>query len=67
MTFMFRSNYGICLLALSLVLPLVGIGWAQTAPPAASEPAKDYRQAVSLLEEAQQQLRPRIFPGPCPW
>jgi hypothetical protein len=55
MTFVFRCNYGICLLALSLVLPLVGIGWAQTAPPA-SEPAKDYRQAVSLLEEAQQQL-----------
>jgi hypothetical protein len=56
MMFVFRSNYGICLLALTLALPLVGAGWAQTAAPPASEPAKDYRQAVSLLEEAQQQL-----------
>ncbi len=37
MMFVFRSNYGICLLALSLVLPLVGIGWGQTAPPPASK------------------------------
>ena len=63
MMFVFRSNYGICLLALSLVLPLVGIGWGQTAPPPASDPAKDYRQAVSLLEEAQQQLEAKNLPG----
>jgi hypothetical protein len=63
MMFMFRSNYGICLLALSLVLPLVGIGWGQTAPPPASVPAKDYRQAVSLLEEAQQQLDAKNLSG----
>jgi hypothetical protein len=63
MMFVFRSNYGICLLALSLVLPLVGIGWGQTAPPPASDPAKDYRQAVSLLEEAQQQLEAKNLSG----
>ena len=63
MMFLFRSNYGICLLALSLSLPLVGIGWGQTAPPAASVSAKDYRQAVSLLEEAQQQLDAKNLSG----
>jgi hypothetical protein len=63
MMFLFRSNYGICLLALSLALPLVGIGWGQTAPPAASVPAKDYQQAVSLLEEAQQQLEAKNLSG----
>ena len=63
MMFLFRSNHGICLLAMSLVLPLVGIGWAQTAPPAASEPVKDYHQAVSLLEEAQQQLEAKNLSG----
>ncbi len=51
-----RRNYGICLLALALILSLVGAGWAQTATPTASEPAKPYRQAVSLLEQAEQQL-----------
>ena len=54
--FVFRCNYGICLLALALALALGGTGWAQTATPPASEPAKVYGQAVSLLEEAQQQL-----------
>src|SRR5450759_3000484 len=56
MIFVSRSNYGICLLALALALALVGAGWAQTATPPASEPAKAYGQAVSLLEQAQQQL-----------
>ena len=51
-----RRNYGICLMALALILSLVGAGWAQTATPTASEPAKNYGQAVSLLEQAEQQL-----------
>ena len=51
-----RRNYGICLLALALILSLVGAGWAQTATPTASEPAKNYGQAVSLLDQAEQQL-----------
>jgi len=51
-----RRNYGICLMALALILYLVGAGWAQTAPPTPSEPAKNYGQAVSLLEQAEQQL-----------
>jgi len=49
-------NYSICLMALALILYLVGAGWAQTAPPTPSEPAKNYGQAVSLLEQAEQQL-----------
>ena len=51
-----RRNYGICLLALALILSLVGAGWAQTATPTPSEPAKNYGQAVSLLDQAEQQL-----------
>jgi hypothetical protein len=54
MRFVFGINSGIYLLALSLAL--AGAGWAQTAAPPASDPAKVYGQAVSLLEEAQQQL-----------
>jgi hypothetical protein len=50
-----HRNYGICLLALSLILSLVGAGWAQTATPTAPD-ANSYRQAVSLLEQAEQQL-----------
>ena len=34
--FVSRCNYGICL-RLALALALVGAGWAQTAPPAASD------------------------------
>jgi hypothetical protein len=60
--FVFRCNYGVCLLALSLALALVGPGWAQTATPPASEPAKAYAQAVSLLEQAQQQLTENNLP-----
>ena len=51
-----RRNYGICLLALVLALALVGAGWAQTATPTAPEPTNLYRQAVALLEQADQQL-----------
>jgi hypothetical protein len=51
-----RRNYGICLMALALILSLVGAGWAQTATPTPSEPAKNYGQAVSLLDQAEQQL-----------
>ena len=54
--FVSRRNCGICLLALALALALVGAGWTQTAPPPAPEQAKDYAQAVALLEEAQQQI-----------
>ena len=57
-----RRNYGICLLALALILSLVGAGWAQTATPTASEPAKNYGQAVSLLEQAEQQLNAGNLP-----
>jgi hypothetical protein len=57
-----RRNYGICLLALALILTLVGAGWAQTASPTASEPAKNYGQAVSLLEQAEQQLHAGNLP-----
>ena len=51
-----RCNYGICLLALALALALVGPGWTQTATPPSPELTNLYRQAVSLLEQAQQQL-----------
>ena len=51
-----RRNFGICLLVLVLTLALMGAGWAQTATPTAPDPANLYRQAVSLLEEAEQQL-----------
>ena len=61
--FVSRRNCGICLLALALALALVGAGWSQTATPPASDPAKDYGQAVSLLEEAQQQLEAKNLPG----
>jgi hypothetical protein len=54
--FMSRGSCGICVLALALALALVGAGWAQTATPTASEPVKNYGQAVSLLEQAEQQL-----------
>jgi hypothetical protein len=57
-----RCHIGICLLALPLALALVGPGWAQTATPPASEPAKAYAQAVSLLEQAQQQLTEKNLP-----
>ena len=50
-----RRNFGICLLALALVLALVGAGWAQTATPTAPD-ANPYRQAVAHLDQAEQQL-----------
>ena len=54
--YLFRRNYAIYLLALTLILSLVGAGWAQTATPTAPDPANLYRQAVALLEQAEQQL-----------
>ena len=57
-----RRNYGICLLALALILSLVGAGWAQTATSTPSEPAKNYGQAVSLLDQAEQQLNAGNLP-----
>ena len=54
--YLFRRNNGICLLALALILSLVGAGWGQTGTPTASEPAKNYGQAVSLLDQAEQEL-----------
>jgi len=48
-------NYGICLLALVLALALVGAGWSQTATTPASD-ANSYRQAVTLLDQAEQEL-----------
>jgi len=53
--YLFRCNYGICLLALTLTLALAGAGRAQTAAPPAPD-ANPYRQAVAHLEEAEQQL-----------
>lgn len=53
---MSRSKYGICLLSLVLALALMGSGWAQTAKPASPDHAILYKRAVSLLDQAQQQL-----------
>ena len=51
-----RRNYGVCLLSLALTLALVGATWAQTATPTAPAPANPYRQAVTLLDQAEQEL-----------
>jgi hypothetical protein len=51
-----RGNYDLCLLALALILAMVGAAWGQAAPPASPEQAKNYRQAVSLLDQAEAQL-----------
>jgi hypothetical protein len=48
-------NYGICLFALVLALTMAGAGWAQTAAPPAPD-ANPYRQAVALLDQAEQEL-----------
>jgi hypothetical protein len=53
---MSRSNYGICFVSLILALALVGAGWAQTAKPISPDHAILYKRAVSLLDQAQQQL-----------
>jgi len=49
-----RCTFGICLLISALTL--AGAGWAQTAKPAAPGHAILYGRAVSLLDQAQQQL-----------
>jgi len=50
-----RRNYAICLLALVLALALAGAGWSQTATTPAPD-ANPYRQAVTLLDQAEQEL-----------
>lgn len=49
-----RCTFGICLLLSALTL--AGAGWAQTTKPAAPGHAILYGRAVSLLDQAQQQL-----------
>ncbi len=51
-----RGNYGICVLALALVMALVGTGWA-AKPTFSPDHAILYKQAVSLLDQAQQKLK----------
>jgi hypothetical protein len=51
-----RRHGGICVLALVLALALGGAGWSQTPAPTTAEYANLYRQAVALLEQAQEQL-----------
>jgi hypothetical protein len=50
-----RRNYAICLLAMVLTLALAGAGWSQTATTPAPD-ANPYRQAVTLLDQAEQEL-----------
>jgi len=50
-----HRNYAICLLALVSTLSLAGAGWSQTATPPAPD-ANPYRQAVTLLDQAEQEL-----------
>jgi hypothetical protein len=52
--YLFRCNHGRYLLALVLSLALAGPGWPQTATPAPD--ANPYRQAVALLDQAEQQV-----------
>ena len=49
-------NYGICLQALILALTLVGAGWSQTATPTAPGSSNPYQQAVTYLDQAEQEL-----------
>ena len=56
MMYVSRCKYGIWLLALAFALALGGAGWAQNDKPTSPEHANLYRQAVSLLEVAGQQL-----------
>jgi hypothetical protein len=53
--FLSRCHYAICLLALVLTLALTGAGWSQTATTPAPD-ANPYRQAVTLLDQAEQEL-----------
>lgn len=54
--FLNRRHAGLCLPTLGLLLVLMGAAWAQTPQPASPEPAALYRQAVTLLDQAEQQL-----------
>jgi hypothetical protein len=51
----YRCRYAICLIALVSTLSLAGAGWSQTATPSAPD-ANPYRQAVTLLDQAEQEL-----------
>ena len=51
---MSRGTFGIFLLFLALTM--AGAGWAQTTKPASPDHAILYKRAVSLLDQAQQQL-----------
>jgi hypothetical protein len=51
-----RRCGGICVLAGALALALGGAGWSQTPASPPPEYANLYRQAVALLEQAQEQL-----------
>ena len=51
---MSRGTFGIFLLFLALTL--ASAGWAQTTKPASPDHAILYKRAVSLLDQAQQQL-----------
>jgi hypothetical protein len=53
--FLSRRNFGICLMALALILSLVGAGWAQTAATPVPD-ANPYRRAVAHLDQAEQEL-----------
>jgi hypothetical protein len=54
--FMSRSNYGICVLALTLTLAMVGTGWSQASKPISKDHAILYRRAVGFLDQAEQKL-----------
>ncbi len=61
--FLNRRRTGFCLAALAVVLVLAGAAWAQTPEPTSPEPAGLYRQAVALLDQAEQQLTAENLPG----
>ena len=51
-----RRHTAFCLPALALVLILAGAAWGQTSPTVPPEAADLYRQAVTLLDQAEKQL-----------
>jgi hypothetical protein len=56
-----RCSYGLCLL--SLLLVLAAPGWAQTAAPPSAELVSLYRQAVSLLDQAEKHMTEKNLSG----
>ncbi len=51
-----RRHTAFCLPALALVLILAGAAWGQASPTVPPEAADLYRQAVTLLDQAEKQL-----------